>query len=88
MRVLLLNGSPKANGNTAAALAEMVKIFGEEGIEAEVGQSAVMPLTEVMYRPYSLSSPEIRPSASRASPTVAASEVYWKVFSEIGRAHV
>ena len=38
MKVLLLNGSPKANGNTAAALAEMVKIFGEEGIEAEVVQ--------------------------------------------------
>ena len=38
MKVLLLNGSPKANGNTAAALAEMVKIFGEEGIEAEVIQ--------------------------------------------------
>ena len=32
MKVLLLNGSPKANGNTAAALAEMVKIFEEEGI--------------------------------------------------------
>mgnify|MGYP002519563086 CR=1 FL=1 len=38
MKVLLLSGSPKANGNTAAALAEMVKIFGEEGIEAEVVQ--------------------------------------------------
>ena len=36
MKVLLLNGSPRASGNTAAALAEMVKIFGEEGIEAEV----------------------------------------------------
>ena len=38
MKVLLLNGSPRANGNTAAALVEMVKIFGEEGIEAEVVQ--------------------------------------------------
>ena len=38
MKVLLLNGSPKANGNTAAALAEMVNIFEEEGIEAEVVQ--------------------------------------------------
>ena len=38
MKVLLLNGSPKVNGNTAAALAEMVKIFEEEGIEAEVVQ--------------------------------------------------
>ena len=33
MKVLLLNGSPRAGGNTAAALAEMVKIFGEEGMQ-------------------------------------------------------
>lgn len=38
MKVLLLNGSPKANGNTAAALAEMVAVFEQEGIEAEVIQ--------------------------------------------------
>ena len=36
MKVLLLNGSPKANGNTALALAEMQKIFAEENIEAEI----------------------------------------------------
>lgn len=36
MKVLLVNGSPRANGNTAAALEEMVKIFMEEGIETEV----------------------------------------------------
>jgi len=35
MKVLLINGSPKANGNTAAALNEMAKIFAEEGIETE-----------------------------------------------------
>ena len=33
MKVLLINGSPKANGNTALALAEMEKVFREEGIE-------------------------------------------------------
>ena len=33
MKVVLLNGSPKDNGNTAAALNEMKKIFAEEGIE-------------------------------------------------------
>ena len=38
MKVLLLNGSPKVNGNTAAALDEMVRIFEEEGIVAEVIQ--------------------------------------------------
>ena len=38
MKVLMLNGSPKANGNTAMALAEMEKIFAAEGIEAETVQ--------------------------------------------------
>ena len=36
MKVLLVNGSPKQKGNTALALEEMVKVFAEEGIEAEV----------------------------------------------------
>ena len=38
MKVLLINGSPKTNGNTALALDEMVRVFLEEGIEAEVIQ--------------------------------------------------
>lgn len=38
MKVLMINGSPKANGNTAAALEEMKKIFDSEGIETEVVQ--------------------------------------------------
>lgn len=37
-KVLLLNGSPHANGCTAAALAEMIKIFDAEGIETELVQ--------------------------------------------------
>lgn len=36
MKVLLLNGSPKPNGNTALALEEMIKVFKEEGIETEI----------------------------------------------------
>ena len=39
MKVLLINGSPKANGNTALALNEMVRVFEKEGIEAEVFQA-------------------------------------------------
>ncbi len=35
-KVILLNGSPKANGCTATALAEMIKTFKEEGIETEL----------------------------------------------------
>lgn len=36
MKVLLINGSPKVNGNTAIALNEMVKVFEQENIETEV----------------------------------------------------
>lgn len=36
MKVLLLNGSPRENGNTAIALNEMVKVFNRNGIDAEV----------------------------------------------------
>ncbi len=35
-KVLLLNGSPKADGCTATALQEMIKVFKEEGIDTEV----------------------------------------------------
>ena len=36
MKVLMINGSPKANGNTATALAEMEKVFADENVETEV----------------------------------------------------
>ena len=36
MKVLLINGSPKPNGNTALALKEMADIFAQEGIETEI----------------------------------------------------
>ena len=36
MKVLLLNGSPKPNGNTALALREMAEVFAQEGIETEI----------------------------------------------------
>lgn len=38
MKVLMINGSPRVNGNTAIALQEMAKVFAEEGIEAEIVQ--------------------------------------------------
>ncbi len=38
MKVLLINGSPRSHGNTAAALAEMAQIFAQESIEAEIVQ--------------------------------------------------
>jgi len=44
MKVLLLNGSPRSGGNTAAALAEMVKIFTAEGVETETVQLGTWPI--------------------------------------------
>ena len=38
MRVLMINGSPRKNGNTSIALAEMERIFQEEGMETQVVQ--------------------------------------------------
>lgn len=38
MKVLMLNGSPHANGNTAMALSELEKVFVAEGIEVEIVQ--------------------------------------------------
>ena len=44
MKVLLINGSPKTNGNTAFALNQMAEVFAEQGIETEliqVGNQAI-----------------------------------------------
>ena len=38
MKVLILNGSPKANGNTAFALSQMAEVFAENGVEVEILQ--------------------------------------------------
>ncbi len=38
MKVLMINGSPRANGNTAVALDEMRKVFAQEGVETELLQ--------------------------------------------------
>ena len=36
MKVLLINGSPRKDGNTAIALNEMIKVFQSQGIETEL----------------------------------------------------
>lgn len=38
MKVLMLNGSPRAGGNTATALREMEQVFQAEGVETEIVQ--------------------------------------------------
>ena len=36
MKVLMINGSPRAKGNTSIALQEMEQVFAREGIETEI----------------------------------------------------
>lgn len=55
LRVLMINGSPRANGNTSVGLKEMEKIFQENGVEVEtvvVGnkpvQVDVLPVEDVL----------------------------------------
>ncbi len=44
MKVLMINGSPRVNGNTSIALREMEKVFEENGIEVvtmQIGNKAI-----------------------------------------------
>ncbi len=44
MKVLLINGSPKAAGNTGYALSQMAEVFAQQGIETEtlhIGNQAI-----------------------------------------------
>ena len=44
MKVLMINGSPRANGNTSIALKEMEKVFKEENVEVEIVQVGHLPI--------------------------------------------
>lgn len=44
MKVLLINGSPKANGNTAYALRQMAEVFSAQGVEAEILHVGSQPI--------------------------------------------
>ena len=44
MKVLLINGSPKSNGNTAFALNQMVEVFAAQDIEAEIVHIGHLPI--------------------------------------------
>lgn len=45
MKVLMINGSPRKEGNTALALSEMEKVFLKNGIEVECVQVGGMEIT-------------------------------------------
>lgn len=38
MKVLIINGSPRVNGNTAIAINEMAEVFHAEGVETDIVQ--------------------------------------------------
>ena len=44
MKVLLINGSPKAKGNTAYALEQMAEVFHAEGIHTEIMHIGNQPI--------------------------------------------
>lgn len=44
MKVLILNGSPRTNGNTTLAVQEMEKVFRASGVEAETVQVGKMDI--------------------------------------------
>ena len=49
MKVLMLNGSPKSNGNTAMALAEMEKVFIASGVQCEIVQVGRMAIRGCLH---------------------------------------
>ena len=48
MKILMINGSPRKNGNTSLALKEMEKIFINEQIEVETVQIGNLPIRGCM----------------------------------------
>ena len=57
MKVLMVNGSPHPNGNTAAALAEMQKVFEAEGVETEESYNFLKEIGCNMAQGYYFSKP-------------------------------
>ena len=45
MKVLMLNGSPRKNGNTSIALNEVKGVLEQEGIEVEIIQVGNMDIS-------------------------------------------
>ena len=43
MKVLLINGSPRQEGNTATALKEVAKQLNSEGIDSEIAKGKSTP---------------------------------------------
>ena len=48
MRILMLNGSPRPNGNTFLALSEIGKQLKEEGVDYEIFQIGGAPIRDCL----------------------------------------
>lgn len=86
MNVLMINGSPRENGNTAIALREMKNVFAQEGIEVtelNVGAKAVRgciacnKCAELGKCVFDDAVNEAAPLLAKADGVVVASPVYY-----------
>ena len=86
MKVLIINGSPHANGNTAIAIKELVKTFEAQGVEADVchignkdirGCIACGKCSELGKCVFNDAVNEIAPKFEEADGLVVASPVYY-----------
>ena len=86
MNVLMINGSPRGNGNTAIALREMKNVFAQEGIEVtelNVGAKAIRgciacnKCAELGKCVFDDAVNEAAPLLAKADGVVVASPVYY-----------
>ena len=86
MKVLMLNGSPRKDGNTSITLREMEKVFLEEGIEVETVQVGAQAVRGCMACGYCYTHDgcvfkdvvnELAPKFEAADGLVAATPVYF-----------
>lgn len=86
MNVLMINGSPRGNGNTAIALREMKNVFAQEGIEVtelNVGTKAIRgciacnKCAELGKCVFDDAVNEAAPLLAKADGVVVASPVYY-----------
>lgn len=86
MRVLIINGSPRLDGNTSIAIKEITKIFEEEGVDYDVfriGDKAIRGCVACGYCyknkrcVYDDSVNEIAPYFEAADGLIIASPVYY-----------
>ena len=85
MKVLIINGSPRANGNTSIAINELVKTFSAEEIETDVchignkdirGCIACRKCSELGHCVFNDAVNELAPKFEEADELIVASPVY------------